>query len=63
MEDFGASADRIAEAVLSQPQGNTVIVAAHNGPSGLGSCHHDICGADFRPKAGAFSLHFFVQKP
>ncbi|EIE19271.1 metallophosphoesterase, partial [Coccomyxa subellipsoidea C-169] len=49
---FSDSAYRIAQAVKTQPQENTVIVAAHNGPSGLGSSHHDICGADFKPKAG-----------
>ena len=53
---FSDSAYRIAQAVKTQPQENTVIVAAHNGPSGLGSSHHDICGADFKPKAGAASI-------
>ncbi|BDA43788.1 hypothetical protein COCOBI_04-8050 [Coccomyxa sp. Obi] len=52
VEGFDASAERIAAAVTSQPCNNVVIVAAHNGPSGLGSLHHNICGADFKPKAG-----------
>lgn len=37
---------------MSQPKENVVIMAAHNGPTGLGESHHDICGADFLPSAG-----------
>ncbi|CAL8468258.1 g7797 [Coccomyxa elongata] len=52
VDGFDTSAERIAAAVTSQPPDSVVIVAAHNGPSGLGTLHHNICGADFRPKAG-----------
>ena len=48
-----ASADRITQAVAAQPPSHVVIVAAHNGPTGLGTQQHAICGADFLARGGA----------
>ncbi len=60
VDGFEVSAERIAAAVKSQPSDNVVIVAAHNGPFGLGSLHHNICGADFKlKKAGNPRADFF----
>ena len=62
VDGFEVSAERIAAAVKSQPSDNVVIVAAHNGPFGLGSLHHNICGADFKPKkAGNPCADFFFR--
>ena len=51
-----ASADRITAAILGAPQGDTVVLAAHNGPTSLGAQQHDICGADFQPRGGKHSF-------
>lgn len=48
-----ASADRIAQAITAQPSSHAVVVAAHNGPTGLGVQQHSICGADFLFHGGA----------
>ncbi len=61
VDGFDASAERIAALVTSQPPDNVVIVAAHNGPFGLGALHHNICGADFRPKAGSLNAFSFIS--
>ena len=41
------SAERIAAIMAQQPPNVPIIVAAHNGPTGLGDRRHDICGLDF----------------
>lgn len=41
------SAKKICEAALGTPKGYSVILLAHNGPSGLGSKINDICGRDW----------------
>lgn len=50
------SADKICATIQDQPDEDAVVVLAHNGPSGLGSQHHDICGKDWSDKAGGFHL-------
>ncbi|KAE9462624.1 hypothetical protein C3L33_05472, partial [Rhododendron williamsianum] len=42
-----ASAKRIYEAALGAPEDHSVILLAHNGPTGLGSKINDICGRDW----------------
>jgi hypothetical protein len=62
--DEGESARRIAETVLSLPKDTVPIVAAHNGPTGLGRDAWSICGVDFRPCAGApTSMVLSLQNP
>lgn len=34
------------------PAGNVLLLLAHNGPEGLGSEPHSICGVDWKPEAG-----------
>ena len=46
------AAQRIAAAAASQPEGCVRVVAAHNGPAGLGGSRHDICGVDWLPGEG-----------
>ena len=46
------SATRIKETLLSLPEDVVPIVAAHNGPTGLGRDAWSICGVDFKPGAG-----------
>ncbi len=41
------SAARIAAEALAQPADAALVLAAHNGPAGLGGRRHSICGADF----------------
>ena len=55
MADAEASAQRIAETVLSVPEDTVPIVVAHNGPTNLGSEQWSICGVDFRSRAGSRS--------
>ena len=43
---------RIAEAVLNLPEGMVPILAAHNGPTNLGSSAWSISGVDFKPGGG-----------
>lgn len=45
-------AQRIASSIIESPTNDSVIVVAHNGPSGLGSNPEDICGVDFRGSSG-----------
>lgn len=47
VKDMEGSARKIYEAALGTPEGYTVIVLAHNGPTGLGSNFNDICGKDW----------------
>ncbi|GAB4815730.1 hypothetical protein N2152v2_002776 [Parachlorella kessleri] len=41
------SARRIVAAAASQPEGCVRVLAAHNGPAGLGAARHDMCGVDW----------------
>jgi uncharacterized protein (TIGR04168 family) len=50
--DMRESSVKISEAILKQPMEHPVILVGHNGPAGLGSEKHDICGKDFVPEAG-----------
>lgn len=50
--DMRESSVKISDAILRQPVGHPVILVGHNGPAGLGSEKHDICGKDFVPEAG-----------
>ncbi|KAJ8479923.1 hypothetical protein OPV22_023650 [Ensete ventricosum] len=47
VNDMEQSAKKIYEAALGTPEGHSVIVLAHNGPTGLGSTVSDICGRDW----------------
>ena len=51
------SASKICATIQDQPAEHAVVVMAHNGPSGLGSEQHDICGKDWSDKAGETLLH------
>lgn len=54
------SATKICATIQDQPAEHAVVVMAHNGPSGLGSEQHDICGKDWSDKAGETLLMIFV---
>ena len=56
---------RITKTVLSLPEDAVPIVAAHNGPTGLGGDAWSICGADFKPRAGGLliGMLLFLQNP
>ncbi|KAG5564134.1 hypothetical protein RHGRI_000351 [Rhododendron griersonianum] len=47
IQDLDGSAKRIYEAALGAPEDHSVILLAHNGPTGLGSKINDICGRDW----------------
>ncbi|KAF7152225.1 hypothetical protein RHSIM_Rhsim01G0042700 [Rhododendron simsii] len=47
VQDMDGSAKRIYEAALGAPEDHSVILLAHNGPTGLGSKINDICGRDW----------------
>jgi hypothetical protein len=42
------SVARVCQALEAADEGNGIIVVSHNGPAGLGSNSHDICGVDFQ---------------
>lgn len=44
------SARRVVAEALAQPPGAALALLAHNGPAGLGSAAHSICGVDFLPQ-------------
>jgi uncharacterized protein (TIGR04168 family) len=46
------SAQRICDAASAAPKEDVVVMVGHNGPAGLGTVAHSICGVDFRPEAG-----------
>ena len=50
MESPEDSARRVVAAALAQPPGAALVLLAHNGPAGLGSAAHSICGVDFLPQ-------------
>lgn len=42
VQDMDGSAKRIYESVLRAPEGHIVILLAHNGPTGVSVCQHQI---------------------
>lgn len=46
------SARKIHQAALDTPEDHSIIVLAHNGPTGLGSNQDDICGKDWDNEGG-----------
>ncbi|XP_071742201.1 uncharacterized protein [Rutidosis leptorrhynchoides] len=52
VHNMNESANRISEAALGTPNNHSVILLAHNGPTGLGSNMNDICGRDWVPGGG-----------
>ncbi|ONK59560.1 uncharacterized protein A4U43_C08F7720 [Asparagus officinalis] len=47
VNDMEESAKKIYEAALGIPEDHSVVLLAHNGPTGLGSTMSDICGRDW----------------
>lgn len=47
VNDMEESAKKIYEAALGTPEGHSIVLLAHNGPTGLGSEVNDICGRDW----------------
>ncbi|XAR50741.1 hypothetical protein NMG60_11005156 [Bertholletia excelsa] len=47
VQDMDGSAKRIYKIASSTPEDHSVILLAHNGPTGLGSNINDICGRDW----------------
>ncbi|XP_027072708.1 uncharacterized protein [Coffea arabica] len=47
VHDMGESAKRICQSALGTPEDHSIILLAHNGPTGLGSNMNDICGRDW----------------
>ncbi|XP_078157946.1 calcineurin-like metallo-phosphoesterase superfamily protein [Carex rostrata] len=47
VNDMEQSARKICKAATGTPEENTVVILAHNGPTGLGSKVNDICGRDW----------------
>lgn len=47
VNDMEASAKKIVQAALGTPEGHSIVLLAHNGPTGLGSKMNDICGRDW----------------
>lgn len=52
VKTLSESADRIVGCALHEPEGHALVVVGHNGPSGLGSHCHDICGVDWMAGEG-----------
>ncbi|KAL3629623.1 hypothetical protein CASFOL_026845 [Castilleja foliolosa] len=52
VHDMDGSAKRIYESASRTPAVHSVILLAHNGPTGLGSNVDDICGRDWIPGGG-----------
>ncbi|EFJ21153.1 hypothetical protein SELMODRAFT_417558 [Selaginella moellendorffii] len=52
ISDLKGSAEKIKELILDAPKDHSVVILAHNGPTGLGSESHDICGKDFSGRGG-----------
>ena len=46
------SAERIRSTFEGQPKNLSIVVIAHNGPTGLGNGRSDLCGVDFKPREG-----------
>jgi len=49
---MAGSAKKIYDTAAGAPEGHSVVLLAHNGPTGLGSRMDDICGRDWVPSAG-----------
>ncbi|KAD6794994.1 hypothetical protein E3N88_05890 [Mikania micrantha] len=47
VHNMNESAKRISDAALGTPKNHSIILLAHNGPTGLGSNMNDICGRDW----------------
>ncbi|KAI3775378.1 hypothetical protein L1987_49951 [Smallanthus sonchifolius] len=47
VHNMNDSAKRISDAALGTPMNHSIILLAHNGPTGLGSNMNDICGRDW----------------
>ncbi|KAL4181448.1 hypothetical protein AMTRI_Chr12g271270 [Amborella trichopoda] len=52
VHDMKGSAKKICDAAQGTPDGHSIILLAHNGPTGLGSEMDDICGRDWVPGGG-----------
>ncbi|KAI3714980.1 hypothetical protein L6452_21943 [Arctium lappa] len=52
VHNMNESAKRISEASLGTPKDHSIILLAHNGPTGLGSNLNDICGKDWVREGG-----------
>lgn len=52
VNDMAGSAKKIYDAAAGAPEGHSVVLLAHNGPTGLGSRMDDICGRDWVPGGG-----------
>ncbi|KAL6606752.1 hypothetical protein ACP70R_042405 [Stipagrostis hirtigluma subsp. patula] len=52
VNDMAGSAKKIYDAATGAPEDHSVILLAHNGPTGLGSRMDDICGRDWVPGGG-----------
>ncbi|XP_066370892.1 uncharacterized protein [Miscanthus floridulus] len=52
VNDIAGSAKKIYDAAAGAPEGHSVVLLAHNGPTGLGSRMDDICGRDWVPGGG-----------
>ncbi|KAF9612913.1 hypothetical protein IFM89_004329 [Coptis chinensis] len=52
VRDMEGSAKRIYSAAVRTPEGHSVVLLAHNGPTGLGSKRNDICGRDWGDGGG-----------
>lgn len=52
VQNMKESANRICEAALGTPKNHSIILLAHNGPTGLGSNMNDICGRDWVRSGG-----------
>ncbi|XP_038890595.1 uncharacterized protein LOC120080106 isoform X2 [Benincasa hispida] len=61
VKDMKTSAKRIYEAAIGAPEDNLVIILAHNGPTGLGSCANDICGKDWEFGGGDYGDEDLAQ--
>ncbi|KAK9149827.1 hypothetical protein Scep_008584 [Stephania cephalantha] len=52
VHDMEESGKKIYEAALGTPEGHSIVILAHNGPTGLGSKVDDICGKDWVGSGG-----------
>ncbi|XP_026417587.1 uncharacterized protein LOC113313076 [Papaver somniferum] len=52
VQDMNGSAEKICKASVGTPEGHSIVLLAHNGPTGLGSEKNDICGRDWVHQGG-----------
>ena len=50
------SANRVFDCISRAPSDDMVVIMAHNGPAGVGSEVHSICGKDWSAKGGKARL-------